>query len=326
MPDTVCVGMSRIYKVNGASPFSTYTWMIEGVVQTAFTNQLNATWDNAGVFLVTVQEHSPDGCDGDLRSGLVYVEAKASANAGPDVVVCFGEDVQLSGSGGFHYQWSPSVYLSNSSIADPVASIPAAGVYNYVLNTTNNNSCPVPAGDTVLITVLPQAKVFAGNDTIVGVNQPLQLHAVDVNNTSFTNYTWSPATGLNDWLVQSPTTVINNDVTYAVTASTANGCRASDEVTVRVSRLAEIYVPSAFAPNGVNSLLHAIPVGIREFRYFAVYNRYGQLVFKTSNPAEGWDGKFKGIPQASAGFVWVAEGVGFNGQVINKKGNVVLVR
>jgi gliding motility-associated-like protein len=326
MPDTVCVGMSRIYQVSGSSPFSTYTWTIEGVVQTDTTSQMNSTWNSAGVFLVTVQEHSPDGCDGDLRSGLVYVEPKANVYAGPDVVVCFGEEVTLNGNGGVSYQWSPSIYLSNSGIANPVASIPVAGSYSYVLNGSNNNSCPEPAGDTVLITVLPQAKVFAGNDTITGINQPLQLHAVDVNNTGFTSYTWSPAFGLNDWQAQNPLVNIGNDVTYTVTASTGNGCTASDIVTVTISRIAEIYVPTAFAPNGVNSLLHAIPVGIREFRYFAIYNRYGQLVFKTSNPAEGWDGKYKGLPQPSAGFVWMAEGVGVNGKVIAKKGNVVLLR
>jgi CHU_C Type IX secretion signal domain len=326
MPDTVCVGVSRIYQVNGASPLSTYTWTVEGVIQTSATNQLNASWNNTGVFLVTVQEHSPDGCDGDLRSGLVYVEPQAKANAGADMVVCFGSSVQLNGSGGTGYQWSPATGLSDEHVANPLADIPVAGEYNYVLTATNNNSCPAAASDTVVITVLPEAKVFAGNDTTTGPNQPVQLHASDVNHTGFTSYTWSPALGLNDWLQQNPVVTLDNDVTYTVTASEPHGCTASDVVTVRVSRLAEIYVPTAFAPNGVNSLLHAIPVGIREFRYFAIYNRYGQLVFKTANPAQGWDGTYKGIAQSSAGFVWMAEGVSYSGKVITKKGNVVLLR
>jgi hypothetical protein len=326
MPDTVCVGVSRVYRVNAASPLSTYTWTVEGVTQTSTANEMNATWNTAGVFLVTVQEHSANGCDGELRSGLVYVEPKAKANAGRDTIVCFGKMVQLNGSGGNSYEWSPSTFLSDVNAANPVATIPAAGEYSYVLNVTNNNSCPSSASDTVLITVLPLAKVFAGNDTTVGLNQPLQLHAADVNNTGFTEYTWSPALGLNDWLVQNPVATVGNDVTFSVTASTAGGCVANDAVTVRISRVAEIYVPSAFAPGGINNLLHAIPVGIREFRYFAVYNRYGELVFKTSNPAEGWDGKYKGVAQSSAGFVWMAEGVSFSGKVIARKGNVVLVR
>ncbi len=326
MPDTVCVGVSKVYKVEGASPLSTYTWTIDGVAQPVSTNTMNAAWNTTGVFLVTVQEHSPDGCDGDLRSGLVYVEPKAKANAGNDTVVCFGNTVQLNGSGGINYQWLPSSYLSDANAANPVANIPAAGEYSYVLNVTGNNICPLSLSDTVLITVLPQAKVFAGNDTTIGPNQPLQLLALDVNNTGFTNYTWSPSLGLNDWGIQSPVATVDNDITYSVTASAAGRCIVNDVITVRISRIAEIYVPSAFAPNGINKVLHAIPVGIKEFRYFAIYNRYGQLVFKTSNPAEGWDGVYKGVAQNSAGFVWIAEGISYSGRVITRKGNVVLVR
>ncbi len=326
MPDTVCVGSARVYQVNYGTALSTYTWKIEGVIQATTSNTMSATWNTTGAFTVTVQEHSASGCDGDVRAGLVYVQPEPRANAGRDTIICFGKSVHLNGGGGTVYAWSPATYLSDSSIADPIATIPAAGSYNYILNITNNNVCKSSVSDTILITVLPQAKVFAGNDTLIGLNQPLQLHATDVNNTGFTNYTWLPASGLNDWLIQNPVAMINNDATYLVTASTANGCEARDAINIRISRVAEIYVPSAFAPNGINNLLHAIPVGIREFRYFAIYNRYGELVFKTSNPAEGWNGKYKGVAQNSAGFVWIAEGVSYNNITITRKGNVVLVR
>ena len=326
MPDTVCVGTARVYQVNDGTSLSTYTWKIEGVPQTTTSNTMSVIWNTTGVFTVTVKEHSPSGCDGDLRLGLVYVQPELKANAGHDTIVCFGKPIQLNGSSGAVYAWSPATYLSDSSAANPVANIPAAGSYNYILNITNNNVCKSSVSDTILITVLPQAKVFAGNDTTISLNQTLQLHATDVNNTGFVNYTWSPSLGLNDWLIQNPFAIINNDATYLVTASTANGCEARDEINIRISRVAQIYVPSAFAPNGINNLLHAIPVGIREFRYFAIYNRYGELVFKTSNPAEGWDGKYKGVAQNSAGFVWIAEGVSYNNITITRKGNVMLVR
>lgn len=326
MPDTVCIGMNRMYKVTGSSPLSTYTWTIEGATQSANTSEMNATWNTVGVFLVTVQEHSPDGCDGELLSGLVYVEPKAKADAGPDRVVCLGSTAQLDGKGGSIYSWSPATYLSDRYIANPVASIPVAGIYSYVVNVSNN-TCPLPSSDTVLITILPQPKVFAGHDTTMGPGQLLQLHATDISNAGFVNYAWSPSLGLNDWMAQNPVlTTADNDITYWVNASTAEGCNAKDAVTVKISRIADIYVPSAFAPGGINKLLHAIPVGIREFKYFAIYNRYGQLVFKTSNPAVGWDGKYKGVPQNPAGFVWIAQGITYNGINITKKGNVLLVR
>lgn len=326
MPDTVCVGATRVYSVSGSSSLSTFTWWIEGNPQPGNTNVLNKTWSVPGFYMITVQEHSADGCDGDIRSGLVYVEANDKPFAGDNATVCFGAQARLHGSGAENYSWSPSDFLSDPNISDPVASIPVAGSFTYVLTAPGNSVCRVNSSDTVVITVLPEAIISAGDDTVTGFNQPVQLHARDVNGTGFSSYSWSPSLSLNDWQLQSPVATPGADVTYAVTAITSNGCIATDAVTVRVSRMADIYVPTAFAPNGTNRLLHAIPVGIKEFRFFAIYNRFGELVFKTNKPSEGWDGKFKGIVQNSGGFVWMVEGVGYNGRVISKKGNVVLLR
>ncbi len=326
MPDTVCIGMSRIYRVEGSSPLSTYTWKIDGVTQASTTNQMGTTWNTAGVFQVTVVEHSPDGCDGDMRSGLVRVQPKLEADAGDDITVCFGNPAQLQGSGSGTFTWSPSTYLSDPNIANPVAGIPVSGSFTYILNITNTNICQVPGTDTVVVNILPRAQVFAGSDAIITSNQPLQLQAQDINGTGFTHYTWSPPGGLSSASVPNPVVHVDHDVTYIVTATTAQGCTATDDITIRISKVAEIYVPSAFMPAGINNVLHAIPIGIREFRYFAIYNRYGELVFKTSNPKEGWDGQYKGQPQNAGGFIWMVEGVAYDGRVITRKGNVVLIR
>src|SRR5665647_2883162 len=73
MPDTVCVGATKTYKVNDPGVPSTYTWKVDGSTQAAFTNQISITWNTTGTFLVEVQEHGAGGCDGDPQSGIVYV-------------------------------------------------------------------------------------------------------------------------------------------------------------------------------------------------------------------------------------------------------------
>ena len=50
MPDSVCVGANRIYKVNDPTVPSTYTWKIDGVIQASTTNQVSITWNNAGTY------------------------------------------------------------------------------------------------------------------------------------------------------------------------------------------------------------------------------------------------------------------------------------
>jgi gliding motility-associated-like protein len=73
MPDNVCIGETRHYYVED-NPGSTYTWRIDGVVQSGFTkNEFVYTWNAADTFLIEVQESSFEGCPGPVRSGQVYV-------------------------------------------------------------------------------------------------------------------------------------------------------------------------------------------------------------------------------------------------------------
>ena len=333
MPDTVCIGTNRTYKVNDASTPSTYTWKVNGITQTSTKNDINITWNTSGVDTITVQEHAINGCDGDIRTGLVYVLPPPVPNAGADQVICFGSTTTLNGSGGGIYAWSPPNYLSATNIPRPVVNAPFAGVYRYVLDVTNAFGCKATTKDTVTITVLPEAKLFAGNDTAVAVNQPLQLNAVDVNNSGFISYLWTPSSGLNSTVVKNPvaifnSTIGNNGITYRVTGRTAAGCIATDDITVKVFVKADIYVPNAFTPNGdgLNDVIRPILAGIKELKYFRVFNRYGEMVFTTSKPGEGWNGIYKGDRQNAGGFTWMAEAIDYNGNIIRKNGVALLIR
>jgi gliding motility-associated-like protein len=97
---------------------------------------------------------------------------------------------------------------------------------------------------------------------------------------------------------------------------------------VKVFKEVKIYVPSGFTPNqdGLNDHLKPIPVGIKELKYFRVYNRWGQLVFDMKDDPKGWNGMIKGKPQSTQVVVWMAEGIGINNVVYKQKGTCVLIR
>lgn len=332
MPDTVCAGTTRLYQVNTPATPSTYTWKVNGVVQGETRNQVSITWTVPGVYVLTVQEHGPGGCDAEPVSGTVYVNAPPAANAGPDAVVCFNTPLQLNGSGGTAYQWSPPLYLSDAGIRNPVVTLPGAGTYRYILSV-RSNGCPNMAHDTVFVKMLAPVKVFAGDDIAVALNQTVQLNATDVTGSGFTAYSWSPGFGLNNASIRDPqarfsTSPGSNGITYTVTARTNEGCTATDDITIKVFTKPELYVPTAFTPNGdgLNDEFRIVPAGIKELKYFRVFNRFGELVFTTTNPAIGWNGTYKGKPQDAATFVWMAEGVAFDGTVLFRKGTAVLIR
>jgi gliding motility-associated-like protein len=163
----------------------------------------------------------------------------------------------------------------------------------------------------------------AGIDVLVAPGQPVQLQA-----GGGVTYTWSPATGLSNPNIANPIAIINQDITYTVTASTPQGCSSTDQVTIFVYKGPDIYVPTAFSPNGDgrNDLFRAIPVGITTFESLSVFNRYGQKIFFTSNAQYGWDGTWQNQKQPQGVYVWMVSGVDFKGERIFKKGTVMLVR
>lgn len=89
-----------------------------------------------------------------------------------------------------------------------------------------------------------------------------------------------------------------------------------------------IYVPPVFTPNGdgTNDVLKPILVGISQFHYFSVYNRWGNLIFTTEDATMGWDGRWKGVAQPVETYLWIAEGVDVTGKTIVQKGMTTLVR
>ena len=248
------------------------------------------------------------------------------AIAGKDTIVCFGEKIQLKGKvTGSKYLWSPSGTLSNPAILQPIA-VTYTSTY-YVLSVSDTLGCKKIVSDTVLVTVALPVKAFAGNDTAILVNQPLQLSA-----TGGAFYSWSPEFGLSNPSIANPIAMIQDpidSIRYRVNVSIPGGCSATDDIVVKIYNTGpDIFIPTAFTPNqdGLNDILKPFPVGIQQFLYFTVYNRWGQLMYTSKEINKGWDGKFAGLPQPSGTYVFSAEGIDYLGKRILKKGTTVLIR
>jgi gliding motility-associated-like protein len=188
----------------------------------------------------------------------------------------------------------------------------------------DNKGCPKPGLDSVVVRVIPPVPAFAGNDTSIVLGQPLQLNA-----TGGDVYRWTPSTGLSDPNIANPVATLSNDITYVVRVSTPEGCSANDTINIKVFFTnPDIFVPTAFTPNNdrKNDQLIPIPVGVTRLDYFRVYNRYGELIFSTTQIGKGWDGKINGKEQNTSTFAWYVQGVDYTGKTIFKKGTSTLIR
>lgn len=266
-------------------------------------------------------------CQTTVLTNVIFQLAPV-ATATPVDDICVGRSTQLHGSGGGSYSWSPVSYLSNPHIAAPIVTgLPRTTTYKLTVTDANGCNSLDPAQVTVHVT--PPPPILVGNDTSVLEGQPLPLHAVDAGNNDLSGWRWTPGQGLDNPFTQDPVAHPPASVTYTVTAVTPIGCQGTASIKVKVfTTSAEIFVPNAFTPNGDghNDLLRAMPVGIKEFKYFAVFDRYGQRVFYTTNPANPWTGNIDGRPEPTGAYVWAAAGVDVNGVFVQRKGTVMLIR
>ncbi|OQP44444.1 hypothetical protein A4H97_08680 [Niastella yeongjuensis] len=318
---TICEGLST--PLSGTSNGINFSWTpVAGISNTTIVNPSASPPTTTKYYLSATK----GTCT--LTDSLVVTVLPAPiAHAGNDTSVCYTYDGLLHGSGGLSYKWKPETYLSNTAVDAPEVIHPERSVL-YTLQVTDAQGCRSLKEDSVLFHVVPPTQVWAGNDTIVALGQPLQMQAVDLNKSGFTQFAWSPSYGLTTPSTANPIAQPENNITYQVTAVTPEGCTASDAVFVKVFKNVDIYVPNAFTPNGDgrNDIFRVTAPGMKALKYFVIMNRWGQEVFRTTDLAAGWNGTLKGNHLSAGTFVWALEGVDYTGRVIRKKGTIELIR
>jgi gliding motility-associated-like protein len=167
----------------------------------------------------------------------------AAVKTNDDIVVCSGTPVQLNTTGAATYSWSPSGGLSNTSIANPIAS-PLVST-QYFVTGTNLNGCT--AKDSVTITANPKPTITKLKDTTICKNASVQLSA-----SGGTGYLWSPAATLNNPAISNPVASPTANTTYYVSVTDANTCNNIDSVKVSI-RPDPVFTISPAASACINS-------------------------------------------------------------------------
>ncbi len=219
------------------------------------------------------------------------------------------------GAGNYAYTWS------NGATGSSITGL-SAGSYSVI--ATDQNGCSSAA--QVIVSTTPASGVtLTASDTIIGLNESATLEIVGGD-----TYNWSPATGLNCTDCASVIATPQSSTTYTVTGTDSIGCPYIRLVNVVVDIICgELFVPNIFSPNGIgnpeNEKLCIYSNCIKSMN-FGIYNRWGELIFSTDNQNDCWDGTHKGVPVMTGVYAYRLFVEQFDGQKIEKSGNITITR
>jgi gliding motility-associated-like protein len=113
-----------------------------------------------------------------------------------------------------------------------------------------------------------------------------------------------------------------------LTVTSPDGCVEKDTVTIFVESYTILEVPNAFSPNGdgFNDDIYILTHDIAELLEYSIFNRYGELVFTTTNIATGWNGTVEGKEAEMGTYIYLVRAYDFGGNFVQRQGNIVLVR
>ncbi|KAF5040966.1 hypothetical protein DSECCO2_527890 [anaerobic digester metagenome] len=305
---TICEGTTML--LDAANAGATFNWSTSAATQTV-------TVSAAGTYSVTVNDintcHNADTI-------IVSTQPYADATITDVAFICLNGApftfVPAQGGG----SWSGDG-ITNASTGEFNPSV--AGIGNTVVVYTIAGMCGDTDSSTIEVGALPEINFTATDETCPDLNDGTLIleisggtapYAYDLSGTTISDTTLN---------------LIPDD--YVITVTDSRGCIASDNVTILAEDMPcgeiDFYIPNIFSPNGdlENDVLIVRSNFIESMSWY-IYDRYGEKVFESRDINLGWDGEYQGQPVQSGVYFWHIKVTMLDGTVIEREGNVTVVR
>lgn len=279
-------------------------------------------YDRLGSYPVSLitYDRCLDERDTSYRDLLITLRQAVSATDA--VEVCEGTAFSLTASdlAGARYEWrGPNDYFSTAQ--EPVFP----------------NSTPIQSGDYTVVGVISGCATFPAEASVIVHETPLPDLGPDTlicsRNADFDLLLDPGPFQLYQWQDNSrlSTFQVLEEGTFRVVVTDEFGCIGSDEVVFTEQCPTRIYAPNVFSPNddGANDRFKVFATDITAMQ-LRIFDRWGNQVFKTTDPEAAWDGFWRDRPAAMGVYVWVLQYEGFEEDGSTKtgieSGDVSLIR
>lgn len=327
-PDTtICFG-EPVIVTNASTPLTgaIYNWTMGDNSTSTSSTTVNHTYPAPGNYTVTlITSDATIGCK-DTTSKTISVVPLPDIHAVSDSI-CPGKNQNadiyvLEDSLKYSYLWTPAKGLLDSTKVHPVVVNPKATTTYYVKVTDKITECS--SIDSAVAFVTPPL-MDIDFDTLVVVGDPVYLPIDNKNGTI--KFTWTPKEGLSCEQCSGPKVQPLKDLIYTVTMK--DECsEAHGKFVIRIKPETFIKVPTTFTPNGdgTNDIIYVKGWGIKDLISFQIYNRWGELVFETSELSEGWNGFYKDVLQNNDIYTYKVKALDFFDKEMEAEGHINLMR
>jgi gliding motility-associated-like protein len=283
----------------------------------SYTAPSGMVYNQSGIYTDTLS--TVNGCDSITSLNLTINNIPSlSTTSAPDTCgkeAGTAQAIATGGTGLYTYSWSNG--LTGSSLSNLSSG-------TYTVTVTDQNGCST---STLLnVSDIPVSPVtVTSSATFINEGDSVQLNA-----SGAISYMWTPPSGLSCTACSSPNASPVQTTTYLVTGTDNNGCVSTQSITINVDiRCAELFIPSIFSPNGsgpvINEELCVWSNCIREME-FGIYNRWGELIFETTDPKQCWDGTKNDKEVPGGVYTYRLSVKLLNGKSVRESGNITLVR
>ena len=307
-----------------------FSWVLNG--QTLYSSIVD-TFSTAltGFYRLKVN----DGKCNSLLSDSIFIKQLEIPNytLNYNPTICINTPLQISTNAkdakNIYFKWDFGDLQTYDKAQPQKHTYPLAGNYIIKLAATNDY-CPKYQqflhGDSIKV-VLP---VASSNFTLYVLSEIDTLFTPLKYDTGYNQFQWFPTTFLSNASIEHPIFNGNKSINYILTrTNSTTACKVDDLYKIDVSNDVVIAIPKAFTPNGdnLNDVLRIqYGAGLKTFNFLKIFNRWGNLVFMSTNVNQGWDGTFNGIPQEMDAYTYFMSYITFKNEPVSKTGSFILLR
>lgn len=297
-------------------------------LRTSF-NSVTHTYRAPGTYTVWLKVddstfcNAPDSTSRQVRLAVNVIAGIRTAETG---CVPYTAVFENSSQGGTDFIWDFGDGSPLSTELNPTHLYRNTGTYTIRLTAIDTSTCNRQDDTTVTITVFPNPTAgFEANPNPGESNRPINF----INTSSgAVSYRWDFEDGTFS-TEANPAHLFNESRIFNVCLIATNAAGCSDTICkpVEARVIPLLDVPTAFTPGrfGVNGNISVAGFGIARMDW-RIYNRWGQLVFQTSNRKDAWDGTFKGKMQPMDVYTYTLDVEFTDGKKLRKTGDITLLR